>query len=251
MKFRIRFPGTNFSEVEFIARVESVVEEAIQTAAAEWDVEPEMINLTYLSKVMPSQSRLVMLGGNGKILPLIAAKKPTNIVTKKQLRDPQKREKIAQMFEQNPLLTCVIDGSTMCIDSCLKTGEYLLPYTVKKVSFINCEEVIEIGNDFLRGCDGMLTLDISQLCGVTTIGGGFLCRCNSLTTLNLKPLGNVVSIGWGFLWGCSSIARLNLMLLNKVRQVESYLFLGECTEIPEDAKKEFLQIVAFSRVVDS
>eukprot|EP01060_Flectonema_neradi_P004767 TRINITY_DN13114_c0_g1_i1.p1 TRINITY_DN13114_c0_g1~~TRINITY_DN13114_c0_g1_i1.p1 ORF type:complete len:255 (+),score=46.53 TRINITY_DN13114_c0_g1_i1:111-875(+) len=245
MKFRIKFPNTNFRDLEFDAKADSVVEDAIMSAAAEWDVEAEFLDLMYSSKVLPSQSRLVTFEKNGKVRPLVAAKKPPNIVTKKQLRDPFKREKISQMFEHNPSLTCIIDASTMVVDRCLKTGEYLLPYTVKKVAFTNCEDISEIGNDFLRGCDGMLTVDMTQLKSVTTIGGGFLCRCNSVTTLDLKPLGNVTTIGWGFLWGCSSLTSIELMHLKRLVQVESYLFLGDCSEIPDNVIKDFLRLVAF------
>ncbi len=114
------------------------------------------------------------------------------------------------------------------------SGEYAarlsrddLPSSLQQLAVVTqAAGPIKIGDDFLYGCSGLTSLDLSGLSNVTKIGKKFLFRCNGLTSLDLSGLSNVTKIGKKFLSACPNLRKLDLSPLSKVTEIEEdFLFM--------------------------
>ncbi len=83
-----------------------------------------------------------------------------------------------------------------------------------------------VGDDFLRGCSELLSLDITTLSNVTVLGAFFVADCPRLAALDLAPFANVTKLASGFLCGCAGLAGLNLSPLSRLTHVPSYFLCG-------------------------
>ena len=62
-----------------------------------------------------------------------------------------------------------------------------------------------IGYNFLYGCSGLTSVDLSSLSQVTTIEDYFLYECRGLTSVDLSALSHVTMVGIFFLRGCTGL----------------------------------------------
>jgi len=92
--------------------------------------------------------------------------------------------------------------------------------------------VRSIANSFLVGCTGLTTLDLSPLSQVTNIAHAFLVDCTGLTKLDLSPLSQVTKIGHDFLDGCTGLTTLDLSPLSQVKDIGER-FLEGCTGLTD------------------
>ncbi|CAO4839991.1 MAG: hypothetical protein CNLJKLNK_00987 [Holosporales bacterium] len=123
----------------------------------------------------------------------------------------------------NPDITVVLEcGNESTIgDNCLAK------LTQMRKLRIDAPNVSSIYDDFLNGCTGLTTLDLSPLVKVRSVGNQFLFGCKELTKLDLSPLFRLESIPDNFLYGCSGLKTLDLHPLSKLKAVRSG-FLSEC-----------------------
>ena len=91
-------------------------------------------------------------------------------------------------------------------------------------------DVEDTCDDFLKGCSGLTTIDLSGLIKVKYIGDGFLAKCTSLTTITLPEENAVEDIGNNFLMQCSGLTTIDLSGLSSVRNVGDG-FLAKCTSL--------------------
>ena len=93
-------------------------------------------------------------------------------------------------------------------------------------------QVTEVQGSFLEGCTGLTTLDLSPLSQLTEVQEAFLRGCTGLTTLDLSPLSQVTEVQWSFLWGCTGLTTVDLSPLSQVTEVQ-VSFLEGCRRINE------------------
>ena len=79
------------------------------------------------------------------------------------------------------------------------------PY-LSKVSFINCKNITNIGNNAFQGCSSLTTVELPD--SLTNIGQDAFDGCTSLTTVELPD--SLTSIGNFAFWGCSSLTTVEL-----------------------------------------
>ena len=111
-------------------------------------------------------------------------------------------------------------------------GQSVVKNTIKEIYFGDSyKEVTSIGNNFIRFCSNLTSVDLSPLSNVTSIGIYFLADCRSLPSVDLSPLSNVTSIGIYFLSYCTSLPSVDLSPLSNLTSI-GYSFLSYCTSLP-------------------
>lgn len=110
-------------------------------------------------------------------------------------------------------------------DNFLRNCENLVTLDINKLT-----NITSIGNFFLYNCKSLATIDLTVLSNVTSIGNYFLSICNSLTSIDLSPLSNVTTIGDNFLSLCYSLLSIDFTPLSNVTTIGGY-FLMNCEEL--------------------
>ena len=69
-------------------------------------------------------------------------------------------------------------------------------------SFIN---VTTIGNNFMRDCAALQSMDLAFASKVVSVGSSFMTGCSAIKSIDLSPLGRVISVGNDFMATCSGL----------------------------------------------
>ena len=104
--------------------------------------------------------------------------------------------------------------------------EILIPVNIKKI-VLNFPNLIQIDDDFLSGCSGLVDIDLSGLSVLRSIGDDFLSRCTGLVSIDLSELSGLRSIGDNFLYNCSGLTGIDLSGMSGLRSIGDN-FLNEC-----------------------
>ena len=81
------------------------------------------------------------------------------------------------------------------------------PY-LSKVSFINCKNITNIGNNAFQGCSSLTTVELPD--SLTNIGQDAFDGCTSLTTVELPD--SLTNIGNNAFQGCSSLTDVTIKI---------------------------------------
>ena len=150
-----------------------------------------------------------------------------------QFESERQRVAIAKFFTDNPNAVCCIDAKSASSNNKIQTTDDwadLLPESIKKISFTNCDTITIIGNQFLSNCCFLESVDLSQFSNVTSIENDFLSGCSSLCHVDLSQLGGTKYIGKSFLSDCSNLADVNLSFLSNITMVGNN-FLAGCKSL--------------------
>eukprot|EP01060_Flectonema_neradi_P010017 TRINITY_DN1715_c0_g2_i2.p1 TRINITY_DN1715_c0_g2~~TRINITY_DN1715_c0_g2_i2.p1 ORF type:complete len:1161 (+),score=211.39 TRINITY_DN1715_c0_g2_i2:47-3529(+) len=130
--------------------------------------------------------------------------------------------------------TCTLDISSKIVGSKLRLGDLkdILPTAIQHLTITSekISKVTYIDDDFLRDCDSLVTLDITQLTDVARVGRRFLKGCSALKKVDLSPLSKVTRIHREFLEGCSGLETVDLSPLKNVTEVVNE-FLCDCSSL--------------------
>ena len=236
MQVFVTCPDLGFPAVSVTVGADSVVSDVLTAAAGEWDVDLEEVELSFAGDALCDSDRLADhgVGANSE---LEIWEKLVRIFGKCWFVDDRKREKLLLWIRDHITEDLCLDTHTFSVDGCLTIDRELLPSDAKRISFrhSNCNstvisQVTAIGDNFLRNCSQITSLDLSCLGSVTSIGNYFLFKCTEITCLDLSGLSSVTSIGNDFLCECSQITSLDLSGLSSVTSI-GYNFLCECSQI--------------------
>eukprot|EP00658_Telonema_sp_P-2_P003066 TRINITY_DN11126_c0_g1_i3.p1 TRINITY_DN11126_c0_g1~~TRINITY_DN11126_c0_g1_i3.p1 ORF type:complete len:325 (+),score=60.53 TRINITY_DN11126_c0_g1_i3:3-977(+) len=100
-------------------------------------------------------------------------------------------------------------------------------------AFIN---VTTIGDDFMRGCGTLQSMDLTFASKVVSVGSGFMTGCGAIKSIDLSPLGCVTSVGNGFL-SESGVEDIDLRGLCGVKKVGNQ-FMAKCNGLASIAGLE-------------
>lgn len=103
---------------------------------------------------------------------------------------------------------------------------------LKHIDFLELAYVAHIGSFFLKGCEGVTKLDFSPLKFLEKIEHSFLFNCVNLTELILPDLTRMEQISDSFLHQCSSLKTLDFKECPNITQIGSG-FLSCCTELTD------------------
>ena len=153
------------------------------------------------------------------------------VVLAEELYSETSRSYITIFFEKFPTTECVLDASGF-IDSCgsLTLSGELIPTTIKRLSFINCERCTSIDEGFLYECEQLKFISFTGFSNVTSIGSGFLYCCTSLTNIDISTFSKVVVIESNFLAICKKLSTVDLSVFKNLRDVD-FGFLHGCRSV--------------------
>ena len=98
------------------------------------------------------------------------------------------------------------------------------------VNLNSLNDIDHVGDDFMSGCTNINHLDLSGLSGVTTIGSSFLANCNGFTKpVDFSPLANVTTIGDKFLLN-TDLSTIDLSSMTSLTTTGDN-FLNGCTNL--------------------
>ena len=228
-------PDFGLPAVSVTVGADSLVSDVLSTAAGEWDIYPEEVELSFAGDILCETMRLAD-HGVGADSELEMWKKRFRLFGKCWFVDDRKRERLLCWLRDNNTEDLCLETSTFSKDGCLSIENSLLPSDAKRISFRNStsdmtiiSQVTTVGNKFLSSCTSITALDLPGLNSVTTIGDFFLGSCPQLTALDLSGLSSVTTIGRYFL-PYSRITALDLSGLSSVTTIGTG-FLYFCTRI--------------------
>ena len=256
MQVFVTCPDWGLPAVTVTAGADSVVSDVLTTAAGEWDVDPDEVELSFAGDTLCETDRLADHGVEFEMW-----EKQFRIFGKSWFVDNAKREQLLLWMRDHITEYLCLDTPTFTEDGCLTVDGKLLPSDAKQVAFRNsnsnstamssvttigdeflfCSQITSldlsgfssvttIGDDFLSFCSGITSLDLSSLNSVTTIGYLFLSNCRRLTSLNFSAPSNVTTIGCFFMSSCSGITSLDLSGLSSVTTIGNN-FLTSCSRL--------------------
>ena len=234
----MKCPDFGLAAVSVTVGTDSLVRELLITAAGEWHIDPEEVELSFDGDTLCETKRLADHGvvANSEIE---MCRKQFRLFGKCWFVDDTKQEKLHSWLRAHNEEYLCLDSPTFSEDGCLSVGGGLLPSDAERVSFrssnsttldlTGLSSLTFIGDGFLR--DSQITaLDFSSLSDVTTIGSSFLYFCTQLTALDLSGLSSVTAIGDAFLFCCSRITALDLSCCSGVTDIGEQ-FLYSCEQL--------------------
>ena len=236
MQVFVMCPDLGLPAVAVTVGVNSVVSDVLTAAAAEWNVDPEEVELSFAGDTLCENERLADRGV-GADSELEMGKKQFRIFDKSWFVDDIKRKKLVLWIRDHITEDLCLDTTTFSNDGCLDFQAELMPSDARQVSFCNSNfngtaisSVTSIGKFFMSSYSQITTIDISCLSAVATIGDNFLSLCSQIATLDLSGLSSVTSIGSFFLYRCSQLTSLDLPGLSGIVTIGDY-FLSRCSQI--------------------
>ena len=187
MQVFVTCPDLGFPAVSVTVGADSVVSDVLTAAVGEWDVDLEEVELSFAGDALCDSDRLADhgVGANSE---LEIWEKLVRIFGKCWFVDDRKREKLLLWIRDHVTEDLCLDTPTFSVDGCLTIDKGLLPSDAKRISFChsNCNstvisQVTAIGDNFLRNCSEITSLDLSGLSSVTSIGYSFLFYCSEIT----------------------------------------------------------------------
>ena len=241
MQVFIACPDLDFETISFTASSNSVSVDVLRAVAEEWDVDQEELELSFAGEVLHDMTRLVS-NAVGPEDQLIASKKRFRLYGKPWFTDHVKAEQMVNRYSSSLDEYLYIDTSTFCSEGCVDFSCDLLQIPIKAISLRNFNEnIVTVGDNFIRECNTLEKLDLSSRCVITEIGSAFLYDCTSFTTLNLSGMSTVTNIGSNFLGCCTSLKHLDLSGLCGVTSVNGS-FASSCSSL------ETIDLSSFSNV---
>ena len=227
MQLSVTFPDSSFPDVVFTSTSCSLVKDAAEVAAAEWNVEADLLELSFAGQKLIKDSQLLSHGlGVGDQLEVSLMK----LVSRRWLTDSTKMNSICLLYEKDDLIS--LDCQTFVVNNCLEFEGRLLPFKVENLSFCNPNRTMSIVGENFLSKSTIVKLSISALSSVVVIEEGFLEQCLTLTYIDLSGLHNVTSIGSNFLFGCKVLPAIDLSPLQSVTSIGSY-FINSCDSLSE------------------
>eukprot|EP01060_Flectonema_neradi_P015203 TRINITY_DN2187_c1_g1_i1.p1 TRINITY_DN2187_c1_g1~~TRINITY_DN2187_c1_g1_i1.p1 ORF type:complete len:468 (+),score=56.46 TRINITY_DN2187_c1_g1_i1:46-1449(+) len=224
MQVTIAFPDAGFPDFLFIASEGSLVNEAAEAAAEEWNTDAAFLDVLFAGRVLPPSSLLISHGleDGSQLLVLLI-----QYIGKKLLRDSA--NKVCAMVERSGDKVLRLDTSTFANDNgCIDFRKKWIPKGVLNICFANpYPSITSVVPDFLRGLK-ISSVDFPGFEFVKVVGNNFFRsavfpsspQCSSLTPLNLSALRNVTSVGECFLADCRYLVSLDLSELSSVTSVD-------------------------------
>ena len=236
MQVFVTCPDLGLPAVSVTVGADSVVSDVLTTAADEWDVDADEVELSFAGDALCENERLVDYGV-GANSELEMREKLVRIFCKNWFVDDRKREKLLLWMKDRITKVLYLDTPTFSEDGCLTIDKGLLPSDAKRISFRHSNsnntvisQVTSIGILFLSECSQITSLDLSSLSSVTSVGNFFVFCCSGITAIDLSGLSSVSSIGSYFLSFCSGITSLDFSGLSSVTRIGEY-FLSHCSGI--------------------
>ena len=121
-------------------------------------------------------------------------------------------------------LDCIFDEHGEYIDD---RDKYQNIESANIVLFRSKVHPIKIGDNFLRDCENLTSIDLSPLSNVTLIGHNFLRNCKNLTSIDLSPFSNVTSISSYFLSSCENLTSIDLSPFSNVTSIGGSFLSGD------------------------
>jgi hypothetical protein len=207
------------------------------TLATGWSMEQNLLpddpqdglSRTYSNKTLGSarEDRVLPKPLNEKFIKWVDIKKnqevSENYVVVSSSELTKNMKAINRFFAQNPHKTLFVDlGDAKAIGDC-----FTIPKKVQHLTIMG-QFVTTVGDDFLGGCKGLRTLDLSHL-PLTKVGNYFLAKCVGLRELILPQ--SMTIVGHHFLYKCIALTQLDLshMFFKKVGDY----FLAKCTGLKQ------------------
>ena len=220
MQTTISFPDAGLPDVTISIVSTSLVIDAIEAAADEWQLDSDYIDIYYEGEVLTRNTTLVSVGldANSQLIASLV-----EVFSKSWLTS--KREKLLHLYNKRGDNSISLDALSLSEGGKLLMSEDLwLPPNIACLTLRNFSPVIKsivclINEPFLT------SLDLSDLCSVTFIDDLF-CNCLSLTSLNLNGLRNVTTIGCYFLFGCEQLIELDLSAFRGLEAIGQAFLLG-------------------------
>ena len=204
MQVFVTCPDLGLPAVSVTVGADSVVSDVLTTAADEWDVDADEVELSFAGDALCENERLVDYGV-GANSELEMRKKLVRIFGKNWFVDDRKREKLLLWMKDHITEDLCLDTPTFSEDGCLTIDKGLLPSDAKRISFRYSNsnskvisQVAFIGDNFLSRCSQISFVDLSGLNSVSSIGHDFLALCLHITSVDLSGLSGVTSIGSSF-----------------------------------------------------
>eukprot|EP01060_Flectonema_neradi_P015530 TRINITY_DN22158_c0_g1_i1.p1 TRINITY_DN22158_c0_g1~~TRINITY_DN22158_c0_g1_i1.p1 ORF type:complete len:377 (+),score=56.96 TRINITY_DN22158_c0_g1_i1:48-1133(+) len=243
MQLFLTFPDSGYPDVLFIATANSIVKEAIESAAEEWGVVAAFLELSLHDNYLPPSSLLVSHGVESD-LQLSASL--LRWIGKDLLTDASTREEVRKLIKNGrfgsdariPLNTPTFVGDNGCLvlkkewipkgitDLCFEnphpsvtstSSGFLVGSKVESLNLMGLQHVTSV-DYFLKYCE-IVSLDLSPVRNITSIGGSFLMGTTRIEELDLSPLSNLTSIGSLFLAHNVSIVTVNLSGLDNLTSI--------------------------------
>ena len=158
MQVSVTCPDLGFAAVSVTVSVDSLVSEVLTSAAGEWDVDTEEVELSFAGDTLCEGERLADRGVGGDS-ELEMWKKRFRIFSKCWFVNDSKREKLLRWIREHNEEYLYLDTTTFTEDGCLDIEDDLLPSDAERVSFRNSNsvasaisQVVTIGEYFLSSC---------------------------------------------------------------------------------------------------
>eukprot|EP01060_Flectonema_neradi_P006017 TRINITY_DN14021_c0_g1_i1.p1 TRINITY_DN14021_c0_g1~~TRINITY_DN14021_c0_g1_i1.p1 ORF type:complete len:363 (+),score=47.74 TRINITY_DN14021_c0_g1_i1:483-1571(+) len=235
---------SDYPSVSISVTAETLVEDAVKAAAAEWGVDVDLLELSYSGSVLPCDSKLISHGveGDSQLTASLV-----NLFGRKWFKDYKTQGKLIKHLTGIGEQHLCLDTSTFSNDGCVKFDHRCIQKAFKSVSFLNADpsvtsvqfeieswidifklstanlpgfrNVTAVGDSFFEGSLSLTDIDIPSLVSVRTIGNKFLLGCLSLSKLDFSSLTNVTAIGSQFLDKCDSVVTLDLTGLSNLTTI--------------------------------
>eukprot|EP01060_Flectonema_neradi_P007259 TRINITY_DN15036_c0_g1_i1.p1 TRINITY_DN15036_c0_g1~~TRINITY_DN15036_c0_g1_i1.p1 ORF type:complete len:381 (+),score=41.92 TRINITY_DN15036_c0_g1_i1:43-1185(+) len=222
----VTYPDT-FKPVVAEVDTTTTASDLIIAAAAEWEVDDQLLDLQLESESLVRSSRVLLYG--------IAAGAEFTVVERSifsvaDLRSAALTNKVdvtlSKLFQNCPNRLLKIDAALS--DDVLNLNG--IPEDIKNISFINASHITSIGEKFLTSVFGrhsqVTAVDLSALSNITEIGMYFFSQ-SQVASIDLSQFTKVTDIGDGFLYSCCNLDSLDLSSLGNVTTVDKY-FLSKC-----------------------
>ena len=134
MQVFVTCPDLGFPAVSVTVGADSVVSDVLTTAADEWDVDADKVELSFAGDALCESKRLVDYGV-GANSELEIRKKLVRIFCKNWFVDDRKREKLLLWMKDHITEDLCLDTPTFSEDGCLTIDKGLLPSDAKRISF--------------------------------------------------------------------------------------------------------------------
>eukprot|EP01060_Flectonema_neradi_P021986 TRINITY_DN3012_c0_g1_i1.p1 TRINITY_DN3012_c0_g1~~TRINITY_DN3012_c0_g1_i1.p1 ORF type:complete len:398 (+),score=43.09 TRINITY_DN3012_c0_g1_i1:47-1195(+) len=255
MQIFVSFPDAGYPDIVFEVTAKSLVADAAQAAADEWDVDVDFLEISFDGSLIPLNSQLMSHGveGGSQLTASLL-----RVFGNKWFIDDTKRELLMRHLSRIDEQHLSLDTPTFATDGCFEFDMAWIPNKIE-VSFVNphpsvtsamfsepqlygdaipvlkidllgLRHITTIADDFLSNCSLLKELDVSCLTNLTSVHSYFLAACPLIETLNVSGLNNLTWIGRYFLGGCASLTALDLGSFNNVTSAGSG-FLGGCSSL--------------------
>eukprot|EP01060_Flectonema_neradi_P021987 TRINITY_DN3012_c0_g1_i2.p1 TRINITY_DN3012_c0_g1~~TRINITY_DN3012_c0_g1_i2.p1 ORF type:complete len:397 (+),score=39.11 TRINITY_DN3012_c0_g1_i2:47-1192(+) len=255
MQIFVSFPDAGYPDIVFEVTAKSLVADAAQAAADEWDVDVDFLEISFDGSLIPLNSQLMSHGveGGSQLTASLL-----RVFGNKWFIDDTKRELLMRHLSRIDEQHLSLDTPTFATDGCFQFDMAWIPneievsfvnphpsvtsaefrkadfwareaFPVLKIDLLGLRNITSLSNYFLSRCTSLTTLDVSCLTNLTSIDNWILFECSALSTFELGNLNNLTMIGDGFLARCLSLSALDLDLENLTSVGKS--FLHRCTSL--------------------